>query len=120
MVIYSGNFTKISEIEGEERMLDLKKINLIGFHKGVDKEKVLSMLEAIAHNAQFPPVKVVEINEENYSMCFLVDDETMKPDGGHHRAYAHYLADKKLKVKIVSRKYIHNIGINIREMTWRE
>lgn len=116
-----GPYTTTKEVHGEEVFLDLNKVRILGFHKGVDKKDVESLIEAISKDAVFPPVKVVRSGEKIFSLAFLIDSETGKPDGGHHRAYAHYLAGKKLRCEIVPFCYLaQNAKIAIQDLVYRE
>ena len=118
-MIIDGNYT--DEVHGEEIMLDLRVATLLGFHKVVDKKEIESMLEAIAKNIIFPPVRIIKIGQNNYSMAFLINPEDGKPDGGHHRAFAHYQADKPLRCEVVPVRYraVH-ATIPIQDMVYRE
>ena len=78
------------------------------------------MLEAIAKNNLFPSVKIVRIGQDNYSMAFLINPEDGKPDGGHHRAFAHYRANKPLRCEVVPVKYrASHATIPIQDMVYR-
>lgn len=120
-MIIDGNYTRTDEVHGEEVRLDLRVATLLGFHKGVDKDSINSMLEAIARNCVFPSVKIVQVGVNCYAMAFLINPEDGKPDGGHHRAYAHYCANKLLRCEIVPARYkAHNATIPIQQMVCRE
>lgn len=116
MVMIEGNYTKVSQVSGIEYALDFSRDNLYGFQRGVFRENIEDIRQKI-HKGLIPPsVKVIRQNN-NFYMAYLIEDETGKPDGGHHRAYAHYLEGKFLPVSIIDPKYIaFNSRINIKEI----
>lgn len=114
------DFTGVSEVKGIEAFLNLKVDNLIGFHKKVEEEKIKEMVELLKKGHSFPPVKVVKLMEHVYHMAFLIDEKTGHPDGGHHRAYAHFVAEKPLNVEIIDKKYMFPYPYtNIRNLMFR-
>lgn len=105
MVMFDGNFTWISQVSGIETEINLGKTKLYGFQRGVFRNGIEDIRRKIREEFQFPRVNVIASGGDFY-LAFLVDDRTWKPDGGHHRAYAHYLEQKPLSVRVVDRKYI--------------
>jgi hypothetical protein len=77
------------------------------------------MLRSIEQEKLFKPVNLVQFSRNIYFMAFLIDDEQGKPDGGHHRAYAHYLANKPLSCRIVNPKWIRRGTIDIRDLIYK-
>ena len=119
-MMIDGNYFRTDEVQGEEVLLDLRVVDLLGFHKGVDRKVIDSMLESITNNFVFPPVKVVQVREKLYTLAFLINPEDGKPDGGHHRAYAHYCANKPLRCEIVPEMHrASHAVIPIQEITYR-
>lgn len=119
-MIIEGNYTKVSQVSGIETELDLRTILLYGFQRGVFRKNVEDIQRKIRLDEKFQRVNVVRVRSEFY-MAFLINDNDGKPDGGHHRAYAHYLENKALSVKIVDEKYIcHPPLILINDMKLRE
>jgi hypothetical protein len=105
-MILDGNYTKVSQVSGIETELDLYKVRLYGFQKGVFRKNVEDIRERIKAGEMFQRVNVIQQSDSEFYMAFLINDEDGKPDGGHHRAYAHYLENKVLPVRIVEKQYI--------------
>lgn len=104
-------------VEGEEIFLDLSRVELFCFQKCVDRSIVSNMLEGIMLKKEFSPVGVTKINEDTYSLTILTDQDGYM-DGGHHRAYSHYVAGEKLRCLLVPSKYraLHKPQITIRDI----
>lgn len=75
--------------------IHLHYVNLYGYEKEKDMKKIQEIMEAMRSNPNsLPAVKIQKINDENYHLL-------KNSDGGHHRAFASYLAKAPLKVEIV-------------------
>ncbi len=104
-MIYSGNYTTITEVEGSIIYLDLQKTMLFGFHKTVDKSLVDKYRVLIREGVNFPAVMVTTTDSTNFYLTFLLDPAQGKPDGGHHRAFSFYLENEPLLCKKVSNEH---------------
>ena len=115
------DFNTIDAVQGKSILLDLLITDLFGFHKSVDELTVMSMIEIIKSGADLPPVKIVTENNQTYHLTFLIDSETGRPDGGHHRAYSYFLSKKLLPCEIVPYQFkAYHTLINIRNMNFRK
>jgi len=92
-------------MDGDIVFLDLNKVRLFGFERETLASKVDRMIKSIeAGDEDFPPVPVKKFNKSTYALTHQ-PDSTGKADGGHHRAVAHYIANKPLKCMLVEGKY---------------
>lgn len=109
-------------VEGEETFLDLSQKKLFCFQEYVDKGIISKMLGSIMAGKEFPPVGVVKINDDTYSLTILINSETGGIDGGHHRAYAHFVAEEKLRCIIIPSKYqaFHKLQLTVRDMRFKD
>lgn len=116
MVMIEGNYTKVSQVSGIEYELDFFRDNLYGFQRGVFRESIENIRQKIREGKILPSVNVI-LQNNNFYMAYLIEDETGKPDGGHHRAYAHYIEGKVLPARIIDKKYMaFNSRINIKDI----
>lgn len=116
MVMIEGNYRKVSQVSGIKYSLDFSIEDLHGFQRVVFKGNIENIRQKIREGQILPSVNVIRQNN-NFYMAYLIEDETGKPDGGHHRAYAHYIEGKVLPVRIIDEKYIaFNSRINIKEI----
>lgn len=76
--------------------LDLNKVTLLGWEQRNLFSKVEEMVNAIESGDNFPAVPVKKINENTYRLTMDRLYEWGRCDGGHHRAIAHYIANKPL------------------------
>ncbi len=87
----------------EELFLDLHKVELYGWEKYKSKNLVYSLLEGIEQGDNFPPVSVVSARDFYYLDQLIFDRRFSQGkvlDGGHTRAYAHYILKKPLRCSI--------------------
>jgi hypothetical protein len=105
MVMMDGFFGTTDDVNGIETSLDLYKNELFGFQYLVSPRKVDDFCKLIRAGVDVPRVCVTTTNNQSYHIAFLIDSKTGRPDGGHHRAYSHFLEKKPLQVKIVSLRY---------------
>ena len=81
--------------------LDLNQVTLLGFERQNLFSKVEKMVQAIeAGDNNFPPVPVKRFDYFTYALTHE-PDKIGNADGGHHRAVAHYIANKPLKCRLV-------------------
>lgn len=119
MVVVDGSCGDLSKVEGVEKLLCLETQNLYGFHRGVDKNKISTFQSLISKGFQLPIVPVVEDKGDFYMALLL--DEIGKIDGGHHRAYSHYLKGEPLYVLKIHYEHINPSSvINIRDIEYRD
>lgn len=105
-MIIDGNYTKVSQVSGIETELDLHKVKLYGFQRKVVRQSVEDIQRRIRNKENLPRVCVIAQNPTEYYMACLFEDGTGRIDGGHHRAYAHFIQFEPLPVKIVNARYI--------------
>ena len=103
----------------EEVSLDLAKIDLFGWEPRKSDLIVKEIVRLLESGFRFPKVKILKINETAYSL----DDRpntysrSGNPPGGHHRAIAHFKANKPLECLIVGeREELFSDAINIRDI----
>ena len=104
MVFLDGQYTKVSEVSGIEIELNLRNHVVYGFQVGVYKTNVDDIRGKIRKGQKFERVNLTQ-EGDNFYFTFLVDDKTGRIDGGHHRAYAHFLEGRVLPVRIIDGKY---------------
>jgi len=90
----------------KEINLDLNKVELRVFEREVYDVIVDNMIKDIEVGNEFPPVPVYRIGENCYCLTPGLRDERGFVEGGHHRAVAHYIANKPLRCRLVYGKKI--------------
>jgi hypothetical protein len=85
--------------------LDLNKVRLLGFEREVLSSKIEEMVQSIeVGDNDFPPVPVKRFDNTNYALTHQpVKGQRGKADGGHHRAVAHYIANRPLKCRLIEK-----------------
>lgn len=99
-------------------MLDLMHQDLYGWETPQSKERVEEFLVALQEGAVFPAVAVYE-EPDGYYLTPSIENFDGTPDGGHHRAVAHYLGGIPLRAKILSAggpPYTRNMQLHVRDM----
>ena len=115
-----SNYTQVSEAKGPEFLLYWDKVRLWGFQRTVEEEVIKSMRKFIQSGGLFPPVPVTTLTGHIYLMAFLIDDEQGKPDGGHHRAYSHYIEKKPLLCRLVDQNYTaYNSTVDVKDIVFK-
>jgi hypothetical protein len=85
-----------------ETYLDLRIVTLYGWEQYKSDKVILEIQDSILNGNDFNAVKVEMIDETTFQIAKEKLNNN-RLDGGHHRAYAHYLANKKLKCIITKR-----------------
>lgn len=79
--------------------LDLNKVTLLGFEQRNLYSKVEEMVNAIERGDDFPPVFVRHLYGDTYRLTHDRVEGKFRPEGGHHRAIAHYITNIPLKCR---------------------
>ena len=102
--IINGAWKKIAPVSAhspEKTEIDLDKVEMLGYHPVVSKEKVNSKVKRIEQGTEYDPVPVYRTGDKRYEiMIGNINPETGVNDGGHTRAIAYYRSNKRLPVKI--------------------
>ncbi len=85
--------------------IDLNKVDLIGWERIKSIEVIDYLVQRIYAGDEFPPVPVSQVDDTTFHLySYLAIRKNELVDGGHHRAVAHYIAGKPLKVVLYSRR----------------
>ncbi len=101
-----------------EVFLDLVRDNLYGWETPQSKQRVDKYLEALKDGAMFPAVAAYEVDNDFY-LTPTIELPNGLPDGGHHRAIAHFLGGVPLRVRVLfggGVPYTRRAQLNVREM----
>ncbi len=83
-------------------LLDLHAVDFYGFQSELDSDNLASILRGVDAGDSFDPLAVRRVLErEIYFLdATVVNANSGRPEGGHHRAYAHLLRKKPLPVHV--------------------
>ncbi len=99
------------EVEFKEIELNLREIDLRGWETHVSDLLVDSYVKGIEMRDVFPSVPVVQISQNLYDLYRgCIDPNNL---GGHHRAVAHFIANRPLKCEVVSQHDWPDSGVRI-------
>ena len=105
--------------------LDLDEYDLLGWEGDKLSDKVVSsIVEGISEEDEFPAVPVIKVNDLTYCLCNKTRSMpngklSILVDGGHHRAYGHYISNKPLKCYMSDTKEKPDLGKMTSISTWR-
>jgi len=88
---------------GEILTVDLESTRLFGWEKRKSDKVIDALIKAIERGADIPPVRVYAERDDLFLAASIhpSNEGSLSPDGGHHRAIAHYIAGAPLPVKIL-------------------
>lgn len=92
--------------------LDLSQVNIFGWERFKDLEKIKEMMITLKSGRKFPPVNVCTTDLRDFYLMPEIKNESGKLDGGHNRVLVHYL----LKVPLPSRVYYGSPTIPLYEL----